>query len=164
MFLHAHLRLYENNLAVNQSNLLIERLLFSGCTQRGRRGSSSIILASSIVWNYFTKIDNGSNAQCNDCELKLAIADGYASSLRRHLQQRHSIENLCKEVISRQQHHQPVSGDSSSNNNDKLSDGQPTLKQFVKANQSLEIKTLISILRSVSLLLRRFLVTYNHSV
>ena len=43
----------------------------------------------------FTKVDNGSNAQCNDCELKLAIADESTSYLlRRHLQKRHSIENL----------------------------------------------------------------------
>ena len=57
---------------------------------------SSIIMASSIVvvGDYFTKVDNGSNAQCNDCELKLAIADESTSSLRRHLQKRHSIENL----------------------------------------------------------------------
>ena len=41
-------------------------------------------------------------------------------------------------IIIPKQHHQPVSGDSSSNNNDKLSDGQPTLKQFVKANQNLD--------------------------
>ena len=58
--------------------------------------SSSIIIASSIVvvGDYFTKVDNGSNAQCNDCELKLAIADESTSYLRRHLQKRHSIENL----------------------------------------------------------------------
>ena len=52
--------------------------------------SSTIV----VVWDYFTKVDNGSNAQCNECELKLAIADGSTSSLRRHLQKRHSIENL----------------------------------------------------------------------
>ena len=47
-------------------------------------------MASSIVWNYVTKIDNGSNAQL----LKLAIADGSTSSLRRYLQKKNGFENL----------------------------------------------------------------------
>ena len=68
--------------------------------------------------------------------MKLAIADGFTSSLRHYLKKRHSIENLgnARKEVS-------TSGDgdsSSSSNNDKLSKGQPTLKQFVKANQSLD--------------------------
>ena len=93
-------------------------------------------MASSLVWDYFTKIENGSKAQCNDCELKLAIADGSTSSLRRHLQKRHCIDNLGN--ARRKRSAASTSGTGSSSNDKLCGEGQPTLKQFVKANQSLD--------------------------